>query len=236
VLAFNDALAINFTVIKSGSPIELGNLALDHPTYGFFNSPSDDNLFFILDCGAECGGKQAGIAAVTFNAPGGPFIGTPVAVSGATIALLNGTTSFVAGSPAAGLNAGTLQTFNTSSNTAGTPVSIADGRHTLMALVSNVLYVGSTGCTLGGVNPQNFRQGCLTIFNTVSQVVTPVLLPAGRPNGDVTGLAPINARNLIYVVQGGTLDIFDVTTNAVSTTAKPPIFPGTVFGVVKLSP
>ena len=106
-----------------------------------------------------------------------------------------------------------------------------------MTLTSNGrLYIGATGCTLGAANAQNFRQGCLTIFDTVAQTVTPVLLPASRLNGDVTAMAPVAGRNVIYVVHGGVIDIFDITTNAVSTTAVPPTPPGTVFGVVQLSP
>jgi hypothetical protein len=46
----------------------------------------------------------------------------------------------------------------------------------------------------------------------------------------------VAGRNVIYVVQGGAVDIFDITTNAVSTTAIPPNIPGTVFGVVQLNP
>jgi hypothetical protein len=153
------------------------------------------------------------------------------------VGLLSGITAFIAGSPATGLNAGTLQVVNSSALTAGASIHIADGRHSLMALTSNGrLYIGSTGCTLGAVNAQNLRQGCLTIFDTATQAVTPVLLPASRPNGDVTSLAPVAGRNVIYVVQGGKVDIFDITTNAVSTTATAPNPPGAVFGVVQLSP
>lgn len=234
VLAFNDTLAINFTVITTVAT-PLGNAGLNHPTNGFFLT--DDNHFSVLNCGAECGGTQAGIANVALNVPGGPSIGTPISLSGATVGLLNGGSSFVAGSPASGLNAGTLQVVNNSTATAGSPINIADGRHSLMALTSNSrLYIGSTACTLGAVNAQNLRQGCLTIFNTTTPGVTPVLVPATRPNGDVTAMAPVAGRNVIYVVQGGKVDIFDITTNAVSTTATPPNPPGTVFGVVQLSP
>ncbi|MGC2695719.1 MAG: hypothetical protein WA738_08005 [Candidatus Angelobacter sp.] len=235
VLAFNDTLAINFFFIRSAIVTTLGSAGLDHPTNGAFLT--DDNHFLVLDCGRECAGTQAGIAGANLNVPGGPFIGAPVALSGATVGLLSGSTAFAAGSPATALNGGTLQVFNNSTNTAGPAINIADGRHSLMALTSNGrLYVGATGCTLGTVNAQNLRQGCLSIFDTVAQVASPVLLPASRPNGDVTGVAPVPGRNVIYVVQGGTLDIFDITTNAVSTTAVSPTFPGTVFGVVQLSP
>ncbi|HZD94770.1 MAG TPA: hypothetical protein VE133_10980, partial [Candidatus Sulfotelmatobacter sp.] len=208
---------------------------LDHPTNGFFQV--DDNHFSVLDCGAECGGTQAGRNDVALGLVGGPSIGPRLPLSGATVGLLSGSSNFVAGSPTTGLNAGTLQVVNNSTLAVSSPVNIADGRHNLMVLTSNGrLYIGATGCTLGAVNAQNLRQGCLSIFDTGSQVVTPVLVPAGRPNGDVTALAPVAGRNVIYVVQGGKVDIFDITTNALSTTATPPNPPGTVFGVVQLSP
>ena len=249
VLAFNDTLAITIPVIVPTFDfiIPIGNSGLDHPTSGFFNV--DDNHFEVLSCGAECGGTQAGIAGVVLNTPGGPFVSTPLTLSGATVGLLNGSTDFVAGSPTTGLNTGQLQVVNNSTLTASSPFSIADGRHNLMSLTPNGrLYIGSTGCTLGVLTPQNLRQGCLTIFDTVAQTVTPVLLSATRSGGDVTGMAPVPGRNVIYVVQGstltlgglgeqgGVLDIFDTTTNAVSTTAQAPVFPGSVFDVVQLAP
>ena len=236
VLAFNDALNINFTVVFSpNSPIELGNLALDHPTYGVFES--DDNHFLLLNCGKECGGTQAGHSFVNVSPLiGGPAISIPVSVSGATVGLLSGTTDFVAGSPATGLNAGTVQTVNIATDAVGAPVSIADGRHNLMALTANSLFIGATGCTLGAVNAQNLRQGCLTVFDTAALKATPVLIPAGRANGDVTGMAALSNRGVVYVVQGGVLDIVNVSSGAISTTAKAPTFAGTVFGVVQLSP
>jgi hypothetical protein len=233
VLAFNDTLAINFGVVLATTFTTLGNAALDHPANSFFTT--DDNNFFVLDCGPECTGTQAGVAGVTLNTPGGPSIGTPVPLSAATVALRTASSFFVAGSPATGLNAGTVQVINSATLTAGPAINIADGRHSLMALTSNArLYMGSTGCTLGAVNAQSLRQGCLTSFDTGTQAVTPVLLPASRPNGDVTALAPVAGRNVIYVVQGGKVDILDITTNAVS--PAPPNPPGTVFGVVQLSP
>jgi hypothetical protein len=239
VLAFNDTSATIFFAITPGAafggPLPLGNSALDHPTNGFFST--DDNNFFVLDCGVECGGAQAGRNAVTLGVPGGPAISAKLVLSGATVGLLNGTSNFVAGSPAAGLNAGTLQVINNSTLAVTSPVNIADGRHNLMALSSNGrLYIGSIGCTLGAVNAQSLRQGCLSIFDTGSLVVTPVLIPVSRVNGDVTAIAPVAGRNVIYVVQGGQVDIFDITTNAVSTTATPPNIPGAAFGAVQLSP
>lgn len=235
VLAFNDTLPLLLPIILPAGFTEIGNPGLDHPTNAVFNT--DDNHFFLLSCGIECGGVQANITEVSLNNIGGPAVSSPVSVSGATVAFFNGNIVFVAGSPATGLNAGKLQMFSSTTLTATAPINIADGRHSLMALTPNgQLYIGATGCTLGAVNVQNQRQGCLTIFNTSTSVVTPVLVPALRANGDVTGLAPVPGRNAIYVVEGGVVDIFDTTTNAVSTTAIAPAFPGTVFDVVQLNP
>jgi hypothetical protein len=235
VVAFNDTLAINFTVILTAGDFLTGTLRLDHPANAVFFTT--DNNFDFFNCGPECGGTQAGLSSMTLNIPGGPFISDPIALAASTVGVITAGSDIVAGSPASGLNAGTLQTISRSTNAVSPVIHIADGRHSLMALTPNSrLYIGSTGCTLGAVNAQNLRQGCLTIFDTVSQAVTSVLLSATRPNGDVTALAPVAGRNVIYVVQGGKVDIFDITTNAVSSTATPPNPPGTVFGVVQLSP
>jgi hypothetical protein len=37
-------------------------------------------------------------------------------------------------------------------------------------------------------------------------------------NFDVTGIAPISNRNIVYVVQGGELNIYDTTTDALTPT------------------
>ena len=236
VLAF-DTQAITFNVMIPSSTLAVivGDPTLDHPANAVFFA--DDQNFQLLDCGLECGGTHAGVAGVALNTPGGPFISTPLVVSGATVGLRNGNSFFVAGSPATGLDAGTLQIINDTNNAVSSPLSIADGSHSLMVLASNGrLYIGSHGCTLGVPNAQNFRQGCLDIFDTNTLAVTPILLPSLRPNGDVTGLALVAGRNVIYVVQGGEVDIFDITTNAVSTTITPLNITGTAVGVVQLSP
>jgi hypothetical protein len=228
----------SFVVIlpSPAAPVTIVNSGLDHPANGIF--AEDDNHFLVLNCGPECGGVNAGIVGVVItNTAGASTLSAPLVLSGATVGQLSGTTAFVAGSTSNGLNAGTLQVINSATLTAGSAAHIADGQHSLISLTSNGrLYIGSTTCTLGPLTTQNLRQGCLTIFDTVAQTVTPVLLLATRPNGDVTGLAPVAGRNVIYVVQGGVVDIFDISTNAVSTTATAPSVPGTAFGVVQLNP
>lgn len=242
LLAFNSSLAINFSVISTQrGNFVLGNAELDHPTFGVFGpSPKfDDDHFYVLSCGSECGGTAANVAAVFFLPPGfgGPGIDAGPAMAGATVGLLSGNFIYAAGSPAAGLNAGTMQIFDTTALTTSSAVNIADGAHLDMALTSNnLLYIGSRSCTPGAINAQNMRAGCLSIFDTAAHTATTVLVPATRASFDVTALVPIPCRNVLYAVQGGKLDIFDITTGAPSTTITPPSVPGNAFGVVLLRP
>ncbi len=241
LLAFNNSLAINFSVISTQrGNFVLGNAGLDHPTIGVFGpGPTfDDDHFYVLSCGSECGGAAANVAAVFFLPPslGGPGIDTGPPMAGATVGMLSGNLIYSAGSPAVGLNAGVVQVFNTTTfTTAGTAVNIADGNHQDMALTSNnLLYIGSRNCTPGATNAQNLRPGCLSIFDTVAHTATTVLVPATRASFDVTALVAVPGRNVLYAVQGGKLDIFDITTGTPSTSITPPNVPGSAFGVVLL--
>jgi hypothetical protein len=56
-------------------------------------------------------------------------------------------------------------------------------------------------------------RGCLSIYNTLTGEV--VIPPA---NGDVTGIEPISNRNVVYLAQGGELQIYDTTTDKLQTT------------------
>ena len=57
-----------------------------------------------------------------------------------------------------------------------------------------------------------------------------------RQNFNVTGLQPITKRNVIYVVQGGALDIFDTNTDALETGITQIDIIGAAKGVVLLDP
>jgi hypothetical protein len=93
--------------------------------------------------------------------------------------------------------------------TTGTPLltssfAIADGYHNRIEFASNGrVYVGSKNCT-GAIG----MRGCLSIFNTATMAV--VVPPA---QGDVTGIAPITGRNVVYVCEGGAFQIYDTTTD-----------------------
>src|SRR6185437_24106 len=113
LLPLNDGLTGSFPVIatQTANATTVTSTNLDHPANAVF-IPGNDSQFFVLNCGVECGGTQAGIVGIT-NGTGTPTITSPLSLSGATTALLGGSTIFVAGSPTTGLNAGTLQTVDT---------------------------------------------------------------------------------------------------------------------------
>jgi hypothetical protein len=103
---------------------------------------------------------------------------------------------------------------------------ITDGYHNRIAMAANgQLFIGARTCTeiVAPIPPPAGAEvrGCLSIYNTLS---TPVgNAPAGGvlippANGDATGLQPIPTRQVVYVVQGGSLDIYDATTDALQET------------------
>lgn len=193
----------------------------DRPVAAVFST--DSSKAFVLNCGPECAGSTASVTVLDMTkSPPAPVAN--IRVAGATTGLLNGSTLYVAGSPpgmgcaasttpTSATSCGTLQTIDAGTLTASAPIVITDGTHDHMELGSNnQLFIGAHTCTnLTPPNPE--VRGCLTIFGTTNNkvVVPPV-------NFDVTGIAPISNRNIVYVVQGGELQIFDTTTDALTPT------------------
>jgi hypothetical protein len=198
---------------------------LDQPITAVFGT--SDTQAFILNCGAECGGSAASVVSVDFSTAS-PVFSANVPVNAATVGLLSGTTLFVAGTPAPAptgpgaacplSRCGALTAINTTALTAGAAVPITDGLHEKMALTTTGrLYIGASGCSVEPGAVADTTRGCLSIFNTVSSTTTFPVQSSFRNNFDVTGLLPITGRNVIYVVQGGALDIFDTNTDALET-------------------
>jgi hypothetical protein len=136
------------------------------------------------------------------------------------VGLLNGTALYVAGYPG-GAN-GTFDVVDTSSmtRTTATSVLINDGQQSIMALNNNMLYIGAKTCS-------NSTIGCLSIVN----VTTDTPAAPGPPLGPITGLQSIPNRNVMYVIQGGILNIYDTTNN----TQLPTIgFRGAVYAVAQV--
>ena len=109
-----------------------------------------------------------------------------------------------------------MQAINTTTLAVSAPVSITDGRHTKIQTANNRLYIGASTCTTVNDTATGKVHGCLTIFNTSSSTVTIPEFPPLRPNFDVTGMAPITGRTVIYICDGGELDIIDTNTDALT--------------------
>ncbi len=204
VLSHNGKLLLVFAdntdqmwVIDTAAGTATAVTGLDRPVYGVFSG--DDSKAFILNCGPECGGTAAKVTALDTAAK---TPGASVTVSAATIGLLDsGGNLYVAGTAASG---GALDVINTSSLTVSkSAVAISDGYHQVIALGANgKLFIGSRSCS-------NTVQGCLSIYDTAAG--SAVTSPAG--GGDVTGMDPISGRNVVYVIEGGELRIYDTTTS-----------------------
>jgi hypothetical protein len=196
------------------TPVEIPGFS--RPVNAFFSS--DGNTAYVLNCGNQCGGAETP-SVVQFDVPS-QTIKASVTVAGATVGLLSGSNLYVAGY-AGGAN-GTMDVVNTTNMTrsTATPVLINDGQQSIMAVNNNMLYIGAKTCS-------NSVTGCLSIVNLNSNTaVTP-----GPPLGPVTGLQSIPNRNVMYVIQGGLLNIYDTTTN----TQLPSLgFRGALYGVIQV--
>jgi hypothetical protein len=180
------------------------------------NAIVNGSTAYVLNCGPQCGGTQASV--MVFDLPTLTITKT-IPVDGATMALLNGSTLYVAGTPptnnactgqtTAATKCGRLDVVDTGSGTVVATAVITDGFHQRMDLTTNgQLWIGSRGCTsIGNVNnPSGEVRGCLSIYKTADGSV---LIPAD--NGDVNGLQGFSTRNIEYVAEGGALRVYDTT-------------------------
>jgi len=191
------------------------NGGFDRPVSAIFD-PSGATAY-VLNCGAECGGTSARVSVVNLAAvpTGSNFITANIPLPGATTALLQGQNLYVAGTqPGAG---GTLAVLNFTAGPAAVNCSspsptncqifsINDGYHTQMQISGDgQLFVGARACSTGN---------CLSILNTTTaKIVSPTA------TGNVTGIAPIPNRTVVYVCQGGQFTVYDTTTD------QPKVFP-----------
>ena len=203
----------------------------DRPIGAVFD-PSGTTAY-ILNCGPECGGSIAGITAIDMTNTGNPgaVVLTNQPVPAATVALLQGTQLYVAGTQTGA--GGILSVLNLTSGlsnvncAAATPVNcqtfpITDGYHTLMQMGANgQLFIGSRACT--GLNSNGV---CLSILDSAKMQVVPT--PNNSPVGDVTGMAPIPNRNMVYVCQGGILRSYDTTTDQLEVFPAPEAQPNVI--------
>ncbi len=232
-------------------PVPGFNFPFDHPVAAFFSS--DDSTAYVVNCGAECGGSQASVQKFEMTPalclPDG--VCPPVNVDAASVALVNGSTMYLAGTPVpaspctgqptAATTCGLLSTVDLSSMTViNSGVTITDGYHNRIALGANgQLFIGAHTCTeiVPPVPPPPGAEtrGCLSIYNTLSTPVGKVaaggvVIPAA--NGDVTGIEPISKRTVAYVAQGGALSIYDTAFDGLSNNPNDSGHPGQIFALV----
>jgi hypothetical protein len=196
----------------------------DHPIYGFFSS--DNTQAWVLNCGPQCGGTQASVQLLDLVHG---TAGTAVPLGAAETAFMVNQTLYVTGTPPAPDNSctgvttaatscGRLYVVDLPSMTLTNTLVIADGYHTQMNIQNGQLFIGSKNCTEIVPPPlpaTGEQRGCLTIVNTVPTTLVQgnVIFPSA--NGDVTGIAPITNRTIMYVVQKGALNIYDTTTDKI---------------------
>jgi len=228
LLAFSDNLnSVAVVSFGTGNPAVTFVDGFDRPVMAFFSG--DDNTAYVVNCGAECGGTQASVQTLNL-APDPPVKGPSFNVPVASFATLDGTTMYIAGTPVpaspctgqttAATTCGLLTVFDLISMSVvnPAPIIITDGYHNRMALGANgQLFIGAHHCTeiIPPIPPPPDAEvrGCLSIYNTQTGAV--VIPPA---DGDVTGIEPIATRKVVYLVQGGELQIYDTTTDKLQTT------------------
>jgi len=182
------------------------------------NAIISGNTAYVLNCGAQCGGKQASVMLFDLSTL---TITQTIPVDGATMAYLSGSTLYVAGtSPTnnactgqttAATTCGRLDVVDLGSGTVTTTAVITDGYHQRMDLTTNhQLFIGSIHCTnIGDVNnPNGEVRGCLSIYKPADGSV---FIPPD--NGNVDGLQALISRNIEYVAEDGNLRVYDTEHN-----------------------
>ncbi len=220
---FQDCEPQNFPVYCAVQVADPGH-AFDRPIKAVFSN--DGSTAYVLNCGPECGGTQAGVVAVplgtgVFNqgvqgptainltTQGAAVILTP---GGATDALQNNTTLYVSGQELQpdGLQAGFLTVLDLGTNAVTGRYSISDGTHTKMLLADdNTLWIGSQNCEEGERYHQSTQGatvalGCLTLFNLSNNSVF-----VDSYKGDLTGVTAVLNFHKIYVAEGGQVHIYN---------------------------
>jgi hypothetical protein len=217
--------------VTAGSPCAIVTApSFSRPVNAIING----STAYILSCGTQCGGSPfscgsnaAAQACVSVFDLGSLTVTQSIPVDAATMALLNGSTLYVAGTPflpgqtpdyvpcptsqnTAAQKCGTLDIVDLTSMQKTSTIVITDGYHDRMDLTTNgQVFVGSHDCTnVGNVNISGSGEvrGCLSIYRTADGSV--VIPP---DNGNVTGLQGFTTRNVEYVAEDGQLRVYDTT-------------------------
>jgi DNA-binding beta-propeller fold protein YncE len=217
-----DTLSVIDTAMAKTTPLPAATatpiVGLDRPVSAVFSS--DGTKAYVLNCGPECGksGVSASVTVLDMTASPPVVVSTVPCpprgfceVPAASVGLLSGNKLFVAGTPSGtpGALAGTLSVLDTTALAPPTSsIPVSDGFHNHMELGSNnQLFIGAVTCSAG----------CLSMFDTSKNTAT-----VDANTGNVSGIAPINGRNVVYVVEDlvagsfqglGELRIYDTTSD-----------------------
>jgi hypothetical protein len=219
---YNSVFVITPSNVGTGTNPIVEVPGFDRPLWAYFSN--DDNTAYVVNCGAECGGTTASVQTLDLTTDP-PTLVANVPVKAASVAVVDGTTMYLAGTPVPALtctgptqatSCGALSVVDlTNLIVTNSGILITDGNHSHIAMGANgQLFVGATICTeITLPNPTNEVRGCLSIYNTQTGAV--VIPPA---NGDVTGIQPIANRSVVYLIQNGELQIYDTTTDKLQKT------------------
>jgi hypothetical protein len=217
VFADNSDSVVVFNL--SASPVSRTTIpGFAAPVNALFSS--DGNTAYVLNCGPECG--SANPPSVMSLDLGSKTIKATVPVGGASVGYLNSNTLYVAGTPGANGSFDSVDVSTMTRQTANS-VAIGDGYHSTMALNNNKLYIGAKTCS-------NTSTGCLSVVN-ISTNVADAPLP---PRGAITSMISVANRNVMYVVEGGYLHIYDTDTDDLQATQLG--FTGALYGVIQVDP
>ncbi|HWB33055.1 MAG TPA: hypothetical protein VG714_07780 [Acidobacteriaceae bacterium] len=209
----------------------------DRPANVYFSL--DGTTAYVLNCGPECGGTTASITLLqqgplntnvipTSTTQPNPQIANVPVPGGATVALSDGKTLYIAGQQQQpdGLFEGFLSTMDQASNTITNKYPISDGTHTKMLFAdNNTLWIGSQYCATGERQKLGLNYNCLTrvvLGSTLSPQIVPNVTPGSPsstvpyPNqnnnqwyyGNLTGLCWVQTFNKVYTAYGGQVHIF----------------------------
>jgi len=182
---------------------------------------SDNNTAYVLNCGPECGSTAGPPSVIRFDIASRKITGT-VTVGGASVGLLKGNNLYVAGYPGGANGTYDLVDIGAMTRSTTNSVSIGDGTHTTMALSNNnKLYIGAVTCS-------NTTNGCLSIVDLGTNAAD----PPGPPLGPVTSMLSVPDRDVVYVIEGGYLQIYDTTTGQLQ--SKQIAFRGALYSIVQV--
>jgi len=184
------------------------------------NAVVNGSTAYVLNCGPQCGGTQASVAVFDL---GTMSITQTIPVDAATVAVLSGSTLYVAGTPAsnnactgqttAATKCGRLDVVDLGSGTVTASAVITDGYHQRIDLTQNgQLFIGARDCTnVGNANNPGGSEirGCLSIYRIGDGSV---LIPP--ETGNVNGLQGFTSRFVEYVAVGGALHVYDTKKDA----------------------